>query len=252
MSTPPLGHASFAFLSALLDGRPRTLRETQERIGLETPSDSFRKVARTLARSGLIEAWDALRRSHSGDPTTAHVIVITSEGQAAWRDQSDFYLHYIQRFGTNDVAVTDDGGGILALKPVPRPPRKTKRLLTDADRAEMRKRASRPVLLTWDVIAATDLPLRVLFSLNIRDVDISRPAVRINRHWTPIETGLAQAFSRSIGKRIKGPALITQGGRAWTHQAWATMWKQIRKRTGVPTHALIRPRPSNKGQKRLA
>ncbi len=251
MEVPILSHARFAILSALIDGQPRTHEEMRERLGAEILPKLLEKRARHLADAGLIQLSSALRRSPSGTSTTARVLVITEFGKDAWREQCDFYLHYIQRFGSN-VDAGEDGGDILAMKPIATSRKYAHRLPTDVERSQMRECASREELRTWDVIEATTLTLDVLFSLGIRDVDLSRAAIRVNRRWLSIGPELTEALAASIGKRTEGPALITRFGREWTRSAWANAWCRLRKLAGITAHVVIRPRPNPNRQKRRA
>ncbi len=252
MELPILHHSHFVVLSALVDGEARTYRELRELMRWNVAVSSWYRMVVSLSKQGLVERKRTLLRRDGSVRADEYALVITSEGLAAWREQSDFYLYDINLLGS-DAANSDHDTTIIAMKAAEPTKRKQERAATPSEQRRLRQTASPELLHAWSAIVS--MPAKWararLWELQIEDVDLENLRVRVRGEWHSIACQLGEAIRLGIGDRHEGPALMAPSGLPWNQRRFSKSWSKLRKVADVPNNVVIRRKPKPTGRPRM-
>jgi DNA-binding MarR family transcriptional regulator len=240
MQAVDLRRNEFLFLSALLDGRPRTIEEIAAFAGWKLCQPHVAKFVRQHSRYGWIERG----RFHQATRCRS-AYRITPSGKRAWKEEADWWLH-------NVAKATKKKGGRLEPKrdfkivPLRIEQRRSDRPPTAEEAERLLSRAPREFALLCRALWLRVFTFRELAALRVEDVSLAAGTVHVplngRRRRMPLAPELKPIVKAAIGDRETGLVFHNQLGRAWQSQRVSLVFAHLRRAGGLPREIALRGR----------
>lgn len=243
MQVPHIGHTQFLILSALADGRPRTVSELVARLNWDKCRETIIKQGTALHKFGLIAKVDELLTSGR----TRRVYLITDEGRIALRECSDFYLSMIDKF-QRDSPKPPESAAVLSRREVKTTseapgsperiatPEEFERLMMHAD-----ERFARCYRLVWTLNAsdaAEHFPRGIsaleIVRLQIADANLAAGTITIQGRRVMLDDASREAIRQAAGDRRQGPLFLSSGGSPYHTTTLAGCFRKAARKAGLP------------------